>query len=527
MKKYRFSLKVVTILFMVTMTVAPLWAATLNVSKWTESASNPVFDPTEKTYYPCVIKISDTYQMYYADENSIRYTTSSDGINWSNGTEITFTTGPTPAKQNHPWVVYNGSEYKLWYWDSINSSTSKLYMATSSDGISWAEHSAISITSGMAYSFFYNARVIWNGTNYEGWFDNNGGEIEYANSGNSIDWETATPCVFNGYGGAFTPPCVVKLDDTYYMWFGYKAVDPEPNGYSNTGIGYANSSNGINWQIKFSPIFAINDSGATWRNYRSYTPNVIKEDNTWKIWFTGKSSDGNYAIGYAATNYWEPDYTIIQEAVDAANPGDTIDVAAGIYDITTTILLDKPLTLTGPQAGSDPRPSFGSTRITGDTWTEAVLDANGSIATLIDIRANNIVLDGLEVKGGTGDMIYSSSSYTTDSTVIKYSIIHDSFNYPLSPGDEGIQLKKAPNSLIEFNHIFRTYGDGINIASGSINGTIRSNEVHDIKSENGGIYVYDITDAIDYNTTIIGNLVYNCADEGINFGHKGGSDETD
>lgn len=52
----------------------------------------------------------------------------------------------------------------------------------------------------------------------------------------------------------------------------------------------------------------------------------------------------------------EPEYTSIQEAVNAANPagGDTIIVAAGTYELSTKLSIDKPLSLLGPNAGINP-----------------------------------------------------------------------------------------------------------------------------------------------------------------------------
>ena len=88
-------------------------SATLYVSKWTEHAANPVFDPAEKAYYPTILFDGTTYRMWYADGTGIRYTTSGDGITWAGGVSAT---GLTNA--NHPLVEYIGGQYIMWYWDT-------------------------------------------------------------------------------------------------------------------------------------------------------------------------------------------------------------------------------------------------------------------------------------------------------------------------------------------------------------------------------------------------------------------------
>jgi hypothetical protein len=82
---------------------------------------------------------------------------------------------------------------------------------------------------------------------------------------------------------------VKESDDAYHMWYS------GGNGNMQDGIGYAFSTDGINWsRDALNPIFHKSD-GVAWRNDRTYTPMVIGD----QMWFTGRDTGGNYTIGYA------------------------------------------------------------------------------------------------------------------------------------------------------------------------------------------------------------------------------------
>src|ERR1043165_7171599 len=85
------------------------------------------------------------------------------------------------------------------------------------------------------------------------------------------------------------------------------------------------------------------------------------------------------------------DYTTIQAAVDAANPGDILLADAGTYAENVTI--NKSLTLEGAQHGVDARTRSG---------TETILDAasNNGI-TPITVSANDVIVDGFTVQNAT------------------------------------------------------------------------------------------------------------------------------
>ncbi len=86
---------------------------------------------------------------------------------------------------------------------------------------------------------------------------------------------------------------------------------------------------------------------------------------------------------------------LIQEAIDGANPGDTITITGGIFD--ENIVVDKEVTITGSSAGtSGTDPSRNPMRDGDDNITNAAMGEtviNGTIS----VTADNVILDGLVV----------------------------------------------------------------------------------------------------------------------------------
>jgi hypothetical protein len=228
------------------------------------------------------------------------------------------------------------------------------------------------------------------------------------------------------------------------------------------------------------------------------------------------------AIASGTTRYVNPDglcggstpcYADLQSAINASSPGDLIAVQAALYPLTSTVVVDRSVEIDGPQAGVNPLPSKGTTRIPGSA-AEAIFDGGGTLGVLIRILADDVVIDGLEVRNGTGDLIESLLATPTSRTRLSNDIVHG------SSGDEGVQLRATADAVLECNHVYSTAGDGLNLCCGSTGGILRFNEVHDCASENAAIYVYNSTD-----TRIEGNLVHGTTqNEGIKLGAKYGPD---
>lgn len=240
------------------------------------------------------------------------------------------------------------------------------------------------------------------------------------------------------------------------------------------------------------------------------------------------------SFGSAPSEVWVDDNWHNQADVDAGHPGlvwgydafgtiqnginavagSTVNVAAGTYSVTSTILANKnDLRLLGPKANVDPRPSASTTRVPGSP-SEAILDGGSSLGIIIRISAQNVEINGLEVRNGTGDLIESQNvAPVKQSPAVRYCIIHDA-------GDEGVQLRNVDDGVLEYNRVYNTVGDGLNFAY-SNDCIIQYNECHDIYSENAAIYCYNDGGRGYIGVTIQNNLLYNLANnDGIKLGAK-------
>lgn len=161
---------------------------------------------------------------------------------------------------------------------------------------------------------------------------------------------------------------------------------------------------GLNWWGNASgPTVASNPGGtggAVSANV-DYSPWLtVGTNNAVGTGFQGDLSRLSVNAGSPSAN---PAIGIIQQAINAATPGGTITVAAGTYN-EGSILVNKPLTLDGPNAGINPN--------TGTRVAEAILSATSVPAggNFINVGANNVTINGFTVEGSPDAGILTGDS---------------------------------------------------------------------------------------------------------------------
>jgi len=248
---------------------------------WTKDENNPVMDKgTEGAwddhgiYLPSVLLMDTTFHMWYSGYSedappmhSIGHATSTDGVTW-----VRDTTNPVLEKGasgawddtalNGPSVVFDGSEYHMYFHGARAVSDPQIGHATSPDGTFWTKdpQNPVLLTGG----------------------------------GLSWDWDEVTF------------PNVLFDNTTFHMWF-------SGGDFLAWDIGYATSDDGSTWtkykyEDVYGPVLTKGESGS-WDSELVSMSEVIIDSSMYKMWYRGQDPDGMGGTGYAVA------------AIDSVNTG--------------------------------------------------------------------------------------------------------------------------------------------------------------------------------------------------------------
>ncbi|MFC2083124.1 hypothetical protein ACFLSG_03700 [Candidatus Bipolaricaulota bacterium] len=323
-----------------------IWPRGLAEAEWIEDTGNPIFGEGvggPKAYYPYVIYdkagfsghgTPALYKMWYGTSGSqTGLTTSSDGISWTNQGVVLSAGYHTTVKYDPSGFSGSGPNvstmyYRAWYWNpSALYSVDALGYAESADGETWVnvqscKNGAVPIVSSgdpwwnrgsygpcdvlinpsatntgtdWVFTLYYDGTTggteaigvgfSSDGITWSGYDPDSDGKANPVLAGTNVagDWDRS-------YVSRAT---ILQADGGYEMW--YSGGD----GAVNHGIGYATSSDGLNWTRDDNPIFHKSD-GVAWRDSRTYCPSVLSLNGGYVMWFSGKdTAAGDYSIGRA------------------------------------------------------------------------------------------------------------------------------------------------------------------------------------------------------------------------------------
>jgi predicted GH43/DUF377 family glycosyl hydrolase len=297
---------------------------------WTKLPGNPVLS-TAATYVfsPSVILDGSTYKMWYTikptgTKMSIVYLTSSNATTWNGSDAVPVLPPGNPGSWDANGVSYptvikeDATHYKMWYTGVDASSIGRVGYATSFDGTNWTKSGSYVLDVGSAGSwdsaYVGQTSVIKVGANYQIWYRGasaTGGAIGYATSSNGLNWSKHDPAITGGSGGWDATPYhpEVIFDGTgYHMWYSGSSDQAPEIGQ----VGYATSSDGAHWTRK--GLVLPQGSAGAWDDESADNAAVLQVGSTLKMWYSGYDG-ATYQIGYASAPATILDHRVYLPAV--------------------------------------------------------------------------------------------------------------------------------------------------------------------------------------------------------------------
>lgn len=277
-----------------------------------------------------VIDQGSQYVMWYSGADnfngvnlSVGRATSSDGLHWAKDT-----LNPVMRHSSSPWegidawipkVLKIGNTYTMWYTgENISGGVWQIGRATSIDGRVWVRDTTnpvirVGAPGQWDAALVHTGSVLFDGTTYRMWYTGlsqgygiGSAGIGLATSADGIHWVKDTldnPVLAAGIIGAWdhdgVGECSVVYDSAnhhYHMFYDGNELDFFQQ---TSGIGYASSPDGIHWTKSASNPVLRNNLQGSWTTVAS-APFVLLKDSTFHMWYAGEGTVNN-SVGYATS----------------------------------------------------------------------------------------------------------------------------------------------------------------------------------------------------------------------------------
>jgi predicted GH43/DUF377 family glycosyl hydrolase len=291
-------------------------------TEWIDDPDNPVLEAGEPgawdaagRYVEGVVWDGSTYHMIFTgdmedpdDRLAIGHATSADGVTWVMDPNNPVLTRGADGEWDDASVyggalIYDGGGFHLWY-DGFDGEVDRVGYATSPDGSTWTKYVDNPVVDvGPSDSFdelgVWPRSVIVSGGTHRMWYTGVDSpdffwKVGYAESPDGISWtKHPTPVLEPGSvwdSWDVWDPSVVFDGSMYHMWYsGSRNGNP-------TGIGYAMSSNGIEWTKHLdNPVIPSSD---LW----TFKSVVVFDGSTWHMWYHNWDLENTTVVANYATS---------------------------------------------------------------------------------------------------------------------------------------------------------------------------------------------------------------------------------
>ncbi len=297
--------------------VVPVWAGNINDPSSYKYTYEPsvLYDSTASMY-----KMWFVYQAYgFGVSWSIGHAVSYDGVNW-----FVYSKNPVlgvghPGAFDRdgvvaPCVIRVANTYIMYYQGYYGSpAVWQVGVATSTDGTSWTKYSGnpvLTVRLGTFESVAVGAsKVVFDESQYLMFYSGFNGtvyEIGLATSTDGFAWtrNLQNPVLRRGVIGSWdqasvTTNAIFVKQGIYYLFYGGGPFAP---------IGYATSTNGVEWTKYIgNPVFSAGSPGS-WDASRVEYGTMVLQGNVLKYWYSGfgySSALGQdvWQIGHATSNF--------------------------------------------------------------------------------------------------------------------------------------------------------------------------------------------------------------------------------
>jgi N-acyl-D-aspartate/D-glutamate deacylase len=196
---------------------------------------------------------------------------------------------PTLLRNPDGSTLRENGKLRMWFsstWFSGGNGLHTLHEATSADGITWSQPSAVLLDN------VYAPTIIKDSDAFRMWFIDVGGPawvIKHASSSDGVRWEvTAKPVISvdqDWERSRLFYPTVIKTGATYQMWYGsYWSARS-----STTALGFAVSNDGLTWHKHHANPVLRPDPKRPWESNYVTSQSVMRlPDGSLRIWYASR-----------------------------------------------------------------------------------------------------------------------------------------------------------------------------------------------------------------------------------------------